>query len=33
LVFKGSKKLEIGHFYNAYITEADNFDLYGEIKD
>jgi ribosomal protein S12 methylthiotransferase len=33
LIPKERKKLEIGHFYQAHITEADTFDLYAEIKD
>ena len=33
LISREPGKLEIGHFYQAHITEADNFDLYAEIKD
>lgn len=33
LIPKGIKSLEIGNFYQALITAADNFDLYAEIED
>lgn len=33
LIPKESKSLEIGSFYQARITAADNFDLYAEIED
>ncbi|TRZ74040.1 MAG: radical SAM protein [Bacteroidetes bacterium] len=33
LIPKESKSLEIGSFYQALITAADNFDLYAEIED
>ena len=33
LIPKESKNLEIGCFYKALITAADNFDLYAEIED
>jgi ribosomal protein S12 methylthiotransferase len=33
LIPKESKNLEIGCFYQALITAADNFDLYAEIED
>jgi len=33
LIPKGSKNLEIGCFYKARITSADNFDLYADIED
>jgi ribosomal protein S12 methylthiotransferase len=33
LIPRKIRHLEIGHFYNARITSADNFDLYAEIVD
>ena len=33
LILKGSKNLEIGCFYKARITSADDFDLYADIVD
>jgi ribosomal protein S12 methylthiotransferase len=32
LISREPKKLEVGHFYHALITDADNFDLYAEIQ-
>jgi ribosomal protein S12 methylthiotransferase len=32
VLIKNSTKLKIGEFYTTKITEADAFDLYGEIE-